>query len=93
MTLVTYENHLGNVAQIYVTPAGGEVKIDTEAAFYSEIELAEYKAILVEKDGYQVTWIDQDANTMYMVHADGFAKDFVLNICYQLATYISSTTD
>ena len=93
MTLVTYENHLGNVAQIYVTPAGGEVKIDTETAFYSEIELAEYKAILVEKDGYQVTWIDQDANTMYMVHADGFAKDFVLNICYQLATYISSTTD
>ena len=93
MTLVTYENHLGNVAQIYVTPAGGEVKIDTETAFYSEIELAEYKAILVEKDGYQVTWIDQDSNTMYMVHADGFTKDFILNICYQLATNVSAVTN
>ena len=87
MTLVTYENSLGNVAQLYVTPAGGEVNIDTENAIYSEVELSGYIAILLEKDGYQVTWTDSDAGLLYMVHADGFTKDFVLEICQAIATH------
>ena len=87
MTLVTYENSLGNVAQLYVTPTGGEVNIDTENAIYSEVELSGYIAILLEKDGYQVTWTDSDAGLLYMVHADGFTKDFVLEICQAIATH------
>ena len=93
ITMVVYQNSVGNMAQLYVTPAGGEIKIDTEDAIYSEIVIAEYKAILLEEEGYQVMWEVPEDKQLFTVQADGLSKDAVLGICYQLATYISSTTD
>lgn len=86
MTLVTYENTLGNVAQLYITPAGGMASFDTEDAIVSDIYVADYQAVLVEKAGYQVIWVDTEEQQLYTVHADGMSKDAVLNICNILAS-------
>ena len=93
VTMVVYQNSVGNLAQLYVTPTGGEIQIDTEDTIYSEIVIAEYKAILLEEEGYQVMWEVPDDKQLFTVQADGLSKDAVLGICYQLATYISSTTE
>lgn len=93
VTMVVYQNSVGNLAQLYVTPTGGEIQIDTEDTIYSEIVIAEYKAILLEEEGYQVMWKVPDDKQLFTVQADGLSKDAVLGICYQLATYISSTTE
>lgn len=89
VTMVVYQNSVGNMAQLYVTPAGGEVKIDTEDALYSEIELAEYKAILLEEEGYQVMWTVPEDGLLFTVQSDGLTKEAVLDICYQLAVNAS----
>lgn len=85
ITMVVFQNSAGDMAQIYVTPASGVVNIDTEDAIYSEINLAGYKAILLEEDGFQVTWTIPEAGLLITVQADALSKDTVLGICYQLA--------
>lgn len=89
VTMVVYQNSVGNMAQLYVTPAGGEVKVDTEDALYSEIELADYKAILLEEEGYQVMWTIPEDGLLFTVQSDGLTKEAVLDICYQLAVNAS----
>lgn len=86
MTLVTYENTQGNVAQLYITPTGGTASFDTEDALVSDIYVADFQAVLVEKAGYQVIWEDTEEQKLYTVHADGLSKDAVLNICNILAS-------
>lgn len=85
LTLVAYQNENGDIAQLNVTPAGGEVRLDTEGASYSEIALYDYKAILLEENGYQVFWHDDKAGVVYTVQATALTKEQIIDICYTLA--------
>ena len=85
LTLVAYQNENGDIAQLNVTPAKGEIRLDTDGAIYSEIELYNYKAILLEENGYQVFWHDENANVVYTVQATALTKEQIIDICYALA--------
>ena len=85
LTLVAYQNENGDIAQLNVTPAKGEIRLDTDGAIYSEIELYDYKAILLEENGYQVFWHDENTNVVYTVQATALTKEQIIDICYALA--------
>lgn len=84
VTMIVYQNSVGKMAQLYITPAGGDVRIDTEDARYSEIDISEYKAILLEEDGYQVMWTVPEKGLLFTVQSDGLTKEAILDICYQI---------
>ena len=85
LTLVAYQNENGDIVQLNITPAEGEIRLDTEGARYSEIELYEYKAILLEENGYQVFWHDESNGVVYTVQATALSKEQIIDICYALA--------
>lgn len=86
VTMVVYQNAEGYMAQLYIIPASGEVKIDTEDAIVSDILVDRYEGILLEEDEYQVMWENTAEQQLYTVIADGMSKDTVLEICNILAS-------
>ena len=84
LALIAYENNDLDTIQLCITPAKGEVRLDTEDAIYSEVILYNYKAILLEKNGYQVFWHDEKADVLYTVIATALTKEAILEICYTL---------
>ena len=84
LALIAYENNDLDTIQLCITPAEGEVRLDTEDAIYSEFILYNYKAILLEENGYQVFWHDEKADVLYTVIATALTKEAILEICYTL---------
>ena len=84
LALIAYENNDLDTIQLCITPAKGEVRLDTEGAIYSEVILYNYKAILLEENGYQVFWHDEKADVLYTVIATALTKEAILEICYTL---------
>lgn len=82
----SYKNGDGDVVHFVISNTDGIHNIDTEDAMCSEIELGDYKAYLIEKNGYRLIWVDEE-NTMYDIRATGFNKDAFLDLCYKLADY------
>lgn len=85
LTLVAYQNEEGRIAQINITPAGGTVKLDTEGAIVTEIFLSDYKAILMEEEGYCVFWHCEKADVLYTIQADALTKEEILEISRTIA--------
>ena len=83
--IAMYENDLGDLVQFCITQTAGAYNIDTEDALVSEIVLGEYKAILLEEDGYQAIWYDSVNSIVYNFRATGFTKETFLHLCEQLA--------
>lgn len=86
MCLVAYQNDDGKIAQICITPAGGEVRLDTEDAIVTEVFLADYKAILMEEEGYCVFWHCEKAGVLYTIQADALTKEEILEISREVAS-------
>ena len=83
--ITMYENDIGDLVQFCITQTNGTYNIDTEDAIVSEIVLGDYKAILLEEDGYQAIWYDSVNSIVYNFRATGFTKETFLNLCEQLA--------
>jgi hypothetical protein len=83
--ITMYENDIGDLVQFCITQTNGTYNIDTEDAIVSEIVLGDYKAILLEEDGYQAIWYDSANSIVYNFRATGFTKETFLNLCEQLA--------
>ena len=83
--ITMYENDIGDLVQFCITQTDGGYNIDTEDAIVSEIVLGDYKAILLEEDGYQAIWYDSVNSIVYNFRATGFTKETFLNLCKQLA--------
>lgn len=83
--LVAYQNDDGKIAQIGITPSGGEVRLDTEDAIVTEIFLADYKAVLMEEEGYCVFWHCEKADVLYTIQADALTKEEILEISREIA--------
>lgn len=89
LALIAYENNDLDTIQLCITPAEGEVRLDTEDAIYSEVILYNYKAILLEENGYQVFWHDEKADVLYTVIATALTKEAILEICHTLDMHSS----
>ena len=83
--IAMYENDLGDLVQFCITQTAGAYNIDTEDAIVSEIVLGDYKALLLEEDGYQAIWYDSVNSIVYNFRATGFTKETFLHLCEQLA--------
>lgn len=66
-------------------PAMGARILDTEEVGQKEIEIGGQRALLMEKNGYRLVWIDEDADVLYTLFADGLALDVFLEFAGFLA--------
>lgn len=87
MKISMYENGTGDTVQFIMTQTAGTYNIDTEDALCSEIVIGDYKALLLEEDGYQIIWYDEVDGVVYNFRATGLTKDAVFDICINLANH------
>jgi hypothetical protein len=64
-----------------------EMNIDNEDAEYSEVNIGDYRAILLNKNGWNMIWSDDSGKT-YMFRASDFTQSQVLELCNILAMHI-----
>ena len=81
-----YENADGEKISLDIFSSGASMNIDTENAEYTEIFLGDYKALLIEKYGYQIVWTD-DVGITYVFYASNLSKKEVIEICSSLALF------
>lgn len=89
VTIVVYADANDNFVQLCISPASGEVRLDTEDAVCTEIYLGDYKALLIEElPGCMVFWENSEHGFYYTVQGtihEGFSKDAMLEICEELS--------
>lgn len=83
MSFVLYQNDNGDTVSLSITMSGTEKNVDTEGANCVEILLTNDKALLIEKNGYQVIWSSCDGVT-YNFRASNLTKNEVVVICNTL---------
>lgn len=81
---VRYQNNQGETVTLSIYAPGIEMNIDTEDAGYSEVNIGDYRAILLNKNGWNMIWSD-DTGATYMFRASAFTQSQVLEICNTLA--------
>ena len=81
---VRYQNNQGETVTLSIHAPGIEMNIDTEDAEYSEVNIGDYRAILLNKNGWNMIWSD-DTGATYMFRASAFTQSQVLEICNTLA--------
>ena len=83
LTYVLFRNSNGDTVSYSIYSAGWELNIDIENAEYSEIVLAGYPAILIQKHGYQLFWTD-DLGTTHCFRASALTEEEVNVLCNTL---------
>ena len=81
-----YENADGEKISLDILSSGGSINIDTEDAECTEVFLGDYKALLIEKYGYQIVWTD-DVGMTYVFYASNLSKKEVIEICASLVLF------
>lgn len=82
-----YENADGETICMDIFSSGASMNIDTEDAECTEVFLGDYKALLIEKYGYQIVWTD-DAGITYIFYASNLSKKEVIEICASIALFL-----
>lgn len=87
--ITVYNNEAGDIVQFCVNQTDGSFgySFDTEDAICSEVIVGDYKALLIEEEGYQVIWYDEESCTVYNLRATGFDRDAFFKICNSLASF------
>ena len=85
---VMYQNNQGETVTLSIYALGMEMDIDTEDTEYSEVNLGDYRAILLNKNGWNMIWSD-DSGATYMFRASALNQSQVLEICNILAMHSS----
>lgn len=78
-----YINGAGDIVSLDIISDGAYMNIDTENAAVNKIDISDYKALLIEKNGLSVIWTD-DAKTTYVLYASNIPKEQVIEICWTL---------
>lgn len=79
--IIAYQcnDDIAKLSGIYHTTESAEIRIDTEDAVVSTIVVKEQECFLVEKEGYQLTWLDMEKNIFFSFYVSGFDKETFLN--------------
>ena len=89
LKIYMYEDDTGDIVQFVVHQTDGSMayNVDTEDAICSEVIVGDYKALLIEEEGYQVIWYDEESCTVYNLRATGFDREAFFKICNSLASF------
>ena len=78
---VLYKNSLGEGIYFCIETNALEFRVDTEAAgFVSDLVIASHDALLVEKDGYQLLWFDEEAKCLYQLSATSLTQEEIVEL-------------
>lgn len=77
-----YRNPQGERLSISVSPDNNTaIHIDTEGAASIEItKIQSFDALLVEKNGYQLVWLDTESHLLFHIHAFALSKEEVIEL-------------
>lgn len=78
------ENTEADSIYLFFTEAFGELNIDAEIAEYTDLSFSGYEAVSWEKDGYSLMWLDDDAEMVYTVFANGLDQNTFWEFAYML---------
>lgn len=81
---VMYQNTQGETVTLSIYAPGMAIDIDTEDAEYSEVNIGDYRAILLNKNGWNMIWSD-DSGATYIFRASALSQSQVLELCNKLA--------
>lgn len=82
---ICYQNSNNENITILVNPADGAFNYDTENTIQTEMELCGHEAFFVEKDGFQVIWLDAEEDMIYELSANGLDINTFWEIAFLLA--------
>lgn len=77
---ILYQNNQGETVTLSIYAPGMAMDIDTENAEYSEVNIGDYRAILLKKNGWNMIWSD-DSGATYIFRASAFTQSQVLELC------------
>ncbi len=79
--IIAYQcnDDIAKLSGVYHITEAAEIRIDTENAVVSTIVVKEQECFLVEKEGYQLTWLDMEKNILFSFYVSGFDKETFLN--------------
>jgi hypothetical protein len=83
--LAGYQNENGEILMLEITPSIGQMFLDTEDAASTSLNLCGYDAVLIEKDGYHIMWVDDKNEQVYTLYANGLDIDTFLALASKLA--------
>lgn len=81
-----YQNELGKIISLAVTPASGQLVIDTEDASVKETTVNEQQALFVDKDGFHIVWMNSDNKLTYDLFAEAIESTLFWELVYALAS-------
>lgn len=80
-TFIVYENENGDIVALNIFPNQSSFQIDTEDASASErMKIASYDAVLIEKDGYQLAWLDTEEKLLYYLDVSALSRDEIIEL-------------
>lgn len=80
-TFAVYGNEDGEHITIAIEPFHGILHVDTEGATYVEkTTVLSYEAVITENDGCQITWLNTDANLLYLIDATDLSQVEIKNL-------------
>lgn len=55
------------------------LRVDAERAeFTTKLRILSHEALLIEKDGYQLVWFDEDTSRLYQLSASALTREEVI---------------
>lgn len=76
-----YRNPQSEQLLISVGPDNTALHIDTEgAASVETMKIQSFDALLVEKNGYQLVWLDTESHLLFHIHAFALSKEEVIEL-------------
>lgn len=80
-----YQNSSDKIISFFATPSSEVTNYDTENALTTNVQLHDFDALFIEKDGYRIIWFDAEADIQYDLFADGLEVDIFWELAYALA--------
>lgn len=81
---VAYQNPDKHVIYFTCAEENCNIHIDTEDTSYHALDFGDYTAVFSKKDGYMLIWIDDQADAVYTLFADGMTEEVFLEFAYFL---------
>lgn len=81
-----YQNENDGIITLSVTPASGQVIIDTESTNMEKVKINEIDAFYTEKDGFHIVWMNPEKCLSYDLYANALESGQFWEIVYALAS-------
>ena len=74
-----YENAQGDSITFDVCLSQGVIQMDTEeAAAQERLKIHSHDAVLVEKNGYQLVWLDTETSRLFHLNATALSREEII---------------